>query len=79
MKEEMLQLGLSNVTKDAIHCDGWEFKKAILSFQTTHGEQREIQLGAYQTTFVTNGPKEFSLVYVGKGTEKDYEGLGCYR
>ena len=75
LKEEMLQLGLSNVTKDAIHCDGWEFKRAILSFQTTHGEQREIQLGAYQTTFVTNGPKEFSLVYVGKGTEKDYEGL----
>ena len=34
----------------------------------------EIQLGAYQTTFVTEGPKEFSLMYLGKGTAADYEG-----
>ena len=31
-------------------------------------------LGAYQTDFVTDGEQAFSLMYLGKGTEADYEG-----
>ena len=74
LKQEMEAIGLSDVRKDAVKVDGWEFKKAVLSYSGEDGTRREIQLGAYQTTFVTDGPKEFSLMYLGKGTASDYEG-----
>lgn len=74
LKSEMERLGLSEVTKDAVTVDGWEFHKATLSYQNASGEAAAVELGAYQTTFVTGGPKEFSLMYLGKGTEKDYAG-----
>ena len=74
LKQEMEAIGLSNVRKDAVKVDGWEFKKAVLSYSGEDGTHHEIQLGAYQTTFVTDGPKEFSLMYLGKGTASDYEG-----
>lgn len=74
LKQEMEAIGLSDVRKDAIKVDGWEFKKAVLSYTAADGSHREIQLGAYQTTFVTDGPKDFSLMYLGKGTAADYEG-----
>ena len=74
LKQEMEAIGLSDVRKDAVKADGWEFKKAVLSYSGEDGTRHEIQLGAYQTTFVTDGPKEFSLMYLGKGTAADYEG-----
>lgn len=74
LKQEMEAIGLSDVRKDAIKVDGWEFKKAVLSYTAADGSHCEIQLGAYQTTFVTDGPKDFSLMYLGKGTAADYEG-----
>ena len=74
LKQEMEAIGLSDVRKDAIKVDGWEFKKAVLSYTAEDGSRHEIQLGAYQTTFVTEGPKDFSLMYLGKGTAADYEG-----
>ena len=74
LKQEMEAIGLFDVRKDAIKVDGWEFKKAVLSYTAEDGSRHEIQLGAYQTTFVTEGPKEFSLMYLGKGTAADYEG-----
>ena len=74
LKQEMEAIGLSDVRKDAIKVDGWEFKKAVLSYTAAAGSHCEIQLGAYQTTFVTDGPKDFSLMYLGKGTAADYEG-----
>ena len=74
LKQEMEAIGLSDVRKDAIKVDGWEFKKAVLSYSAEDGSRHEIQLGAYQTTFVTEGPKEFSLMCLGKGTAADYEG-----
>ena len=74
LKQEMEAIGLSDVRKDAVKVDGWEFKKAVLSYSGEDGTRHEIQLGAYQTTFVTDGPKEFSLMYLGKGTAADYEG-----
>ena len=74
LKQEMEAIGLFDVRKDAIKVDGWEFKKAVLSYTAEDGSRNEIQLGAYQTTFVTEGPKEFSLMYLGKGTAADYEG-----
>lgn len=74
LKQEMERIGLSKVTKDAITADRWEFKKAVLEYRTEAGERRTVQLGAYQTTMVTDGFQEFSLVYLGKGTEQEYEG-----
>ena len=74
LKQELEAIGLFDVRKDAIKVDGWEFKKAVLSYTAEDGSRHEIQLGAYQTTFVTEGPKEFSLMYLGKGTAADYEG-----
>ena len=72
---EMKKIGFSKVWKDAITVDAWEFEKAELSFTDAEGRERHVQLGAYQTNFVTDGPTAYELVYAGKGTEADYEGL----
>lgn len=74
LKDEMQKLGLSDVCKNAVTVDGWEFKYAELTFETKAGEKHTALLGAYQTDFVTDGEQEFSLMYLGKGTEADYEG-----
>ena len=74
LKEEMQKLGLSDVCKNAVTVDGWEFKHAELTFETKDGKKHTALLGAYQTDFVTDGEQEFSLMYLGKGTEADYEG-----
>ena len=73
LKAEMEHLGLSQVRKDAIQVDGWEFHKAVLHFCSLDGSLQTCQLGAYQTTLVTDGPKTCSMVYLGKGTAKDYD------
>lgn len=74
LKEEMERIGLSAITKDPVTADCWEFKKATLSYTTPDGKKCSVVLGAYQTTMVTDGPQEFSLLYLGKGTAADYEG-----
>lgn len=72
LRSYMEDLGLSNVRKDEIKVDGWEFEKAVLAYADAAGERKEVQLGAYQTDFVTKGAETFQVVYVGKGGEKDY-------
>lgn len=72
LKSYMEDLGLSNVRKDEIKVDGWVFEKAVLAYADAAGERQEVQLGAYQTDFVTKGAETFQVVYVGKGGEKDY-------
>ena len=74
LKDEMQKLGLSDVCKNAVTVDGWEFKNAELTFETKEGKGHTALLGAYQTDFVTDGEQAFSLMYLGKGTEADYEG-----
>lgn len=71
---EMQKIGLSDVHKDAVTVDGWEFHRASLSYYAAENEKVAVELGAYQTTFFTDGEKPFSLVYLGKGTAADYEG-----
>lgn len=73
--EEMKAMGLSNVRKEKIRLDSWDFKTAVLCYQDGEGREQRCLLGAYQTDFHTRGFEEFSMVYVGKGTAKDYEGL----
>ena len=69
---EMESLGLSDVHKDRICVDSWEFEKAVMVFTDSRGREHRFQLGAYQTDFHTGGYREFSLVYLGKGTAADY-------
>ena len=73
--EEMKRIGLQNVTKDEFWLDSWTFEHAVLRFQDQHGELHTCQMGAYQTNFETNGFETYDLVYVGRGTASDYEGL----
>lgn len=75
LAETMRKVGFPKVYKDAIKVDAWEFNKAELTFEDRHGKIRKVQLGAYQTHFVTEGAQSFSLIYVGKGTRQDYEGI----
>lgn len=74
LKDEMQKLGLSDVCKNAVTVDGWEFKNAEFTFETKEGKRHTALLGAYQTDFITDGEQAFSLMYLGKGTEADYEG-----
>lgn len=80
LRAEMEALGLSDIHKDRLDLDGWSFERAVLSFTDAEGVQHTFQLGAYQTQFVTEGAQRFPLVYAGRGTAADYEGLdvsGC--
>ena len=70
---EMKQLGLKEVHKDKIRVDSWDFHHAVLRFRDHQGKEHEFQLGAYQTDFHTEGFKEFSMVYLGRGTACQYE------
>lgn len=72
---EMKKIGFSRVWKDAVTVDAWEFRKAELTFTDADGQERRVQLGAYQTSFVTPSPTDYELIYAGKGTEADYAGL----
>ena len=61
LKSEMEEIGLSNVRKDEITVDSWDFQKAELEFEDGDGIIRKFQLGAYQTQFVTDGKEEISI------------------
>ena len=73
--EEMRRLGLSDVHKDEISVDSWEFERAVMRFTDREGKVHEFQLGAYQTEFHTRGFEEFPVIYVGKGTALAYRDL----
>ena len=80
LKAEMERIGLSDIHKDELCLDSWEFEKAIMRFTDRTGKEHEFQLGAYQTEFVTDGWKDYPLVYAGRGKEADYDGVdvtGC--
>ncbi len=72
---EMKEIGLSQVEKDQITVDSWEFEKAVMEFTDESGQLHQFQLGAYQTDFQTDGFQKFTLIDAGKGRAADYEGL----
>ena len=73
--EEMKRIGLSNVSKDEFWLDSWTFEHAILKFTDIQGQEQTCQMGAYQTSFETDGFETYELVYVGRGTAADYKDL----
>ena len=75
LEQEMRTIGFPIIHKDAITVDAWEFERAKMTFLNEKGEEETIQLGAYQTNFVTDGPECYSVVYAGRGTLQDYEGM----
>ncbi|WP_025730552.1 M28 family peptidase [Atopobacter phocae] len=70
--QEMQQLGLQNITKDAFPLDAWIFKKATLQFHDDKETLHTCHLGAYPMHFITDGLESFELVDMGKGTKQDY-------
>ncbi len=70
----MVEAGFANVHKDRVDVDSWEFKRAVIK-AGFGDEERELQLGAYQTNFVTDGYESVQIVDAGKGTLEDYEEL----
>lgn len=70
----MVEAGFANVHKDRVDVDSWEFKRAVIKAGAC-GAERELQLGAYQTNFVTEGYESVQIVDAGKGTLEDYEEL----
>ncbi len=74
LAQEMEAIGLSDVHKDKIKVDSWEFERAVMTFRDSAGRVHTFQLGAYQTDFHTHGPKEFDLIYLGRGTAESYQG-----
>ena len=73
--KEMKEIGLIDVTRDTFTLDGWEFEKAVLKFTDDDGLEHVFQMGGYQTNFETDGFQDYELVYLGKGTSADYEGV----
>ncbi len=73
--EEMKAIGLAEVTKDEFAVDSWEFEKAELTFADEDGTEHTAILGGYQTNFDTDGEKEYEVIYAGKGTAADLDGL----
>lgn len=70
----MVEAGFANVRKDKIDVDSWEFKRAVIKV-VVDGKERQMQLGAYQTNFITEGYESVQIVDAGKGTLEDYEEL----
>ncbi|QEY21942.1 peptidase [Psychrobacillus sp. AK 1817] len=73
--QEMEKIGLTEVTKDEFSLDTWTFEKADLTFTDENGKEHLAVLGGYQVNFNTNGMKEYDIVYGGKATAEDLEGL----
>jgi len=72
--DEMFDIGLENVVKDALKADSWEFTVGSLSFADSEGGIREIRLASYPAHFECED-EEMMLVYAGFGTEFDYDEL----
>ena len=75
LKQEMENIGLTNVTKDEFTLDGWTFDHARLTYTDLDGQDITIELGGYQANFDTDGPKQFTIVDANEGTKADLEDL----
>lgn len=73
--DEMIKLGLAEVTRDPFTIDKWEFEKADMLFTDQDGNEHLAVLAGYQTNFVTDGFQEFEIVYAQKGTKHDLADL----
>ena len=74
IEKTMKDIGLQNVTVDPITLDNWTFNRGRVYYTDAQGEQQFFPLGGFATN-LTCDMQEVSVVYVGRGTAADYEGL----
>lgn len=67
-------IGLQNITVDAFTADGWSFHRGRVYYADAQGRQQYLLLGGYATHLVAD-MQPASIVYAGRGTMADYEGL----
>lgn len=72
--QEFNSIGLKNVRKEKVIVDSWEFKNGELYYLDQKNTPQKITLSAYASNCIHEN-KTFDLVYVGKGTKKDYENI----
>ena len=73
LSEELTKLGFE-VTKEPVKLDTWTFKHASLAYTDASGSQKTLTLAAYHVQYVADNAA-MELVYAGRGTEADYDGL----
>lgn len=74
LKSVMEDIGLQNITVDKTTVDGWTFKGANLTYKDGQGKEQTVTLSGYATDLTAKQEKA-KLVYLGEGTEADYEGV----
>ena len=74
IEQTMKYIGLQNVTVDPIILDNWTFNRGRVYYTDAQGGQQFFPLGGFATNLVCD-MQEVSVVYVGRGTAEDYEGL----
>lgn len=70
----MEEIGLSSVTMDTFSCDNWSFHRGRVYYTDASGAQQFLTLGGFATN-LTADMLPVSVVYAGRGTASDYEGL----
>ena len=72
--DEFKKNGLTKVKKEEVTIDTFEFKNADITYNDVFGEERTVELAAYQTTYQAENEK-VDIVYAGEGTSQDYDDL----
>ncbi len=73
--EEMKAIGLTDVKKEAFPVDKWQFNSSELRILEPTGEEKVLKPYSYASGGTPEEGIEAELVYVGKGTKQDYEGI----
>lgn len=74
IEKTMKEIGLQNVTVDSFTADTWSFNRGRVYYTDAQGQQQHLVLGGFATQLKAD-MQEVSLVYAGRGTAQDYEGL----
>ena len=74
IEQTMKEIGLQNVTVDPFTDDNWTFNRGRVYYTDAQGEQQYLLLGGFATN-MTADMQEVSVVYAGRGTAEEYEGL----
>ena len=72
--DTMNEIGLKNVTMDEFTCDTWSFNRGRVYYTDESGAQQYLPLGGFATN-LTADMQPVRIVYAGRGTADDYEGL----
>ena len=72
--QEYEKIGLKNCRKEPVTVDTFEFKRGDLQFKDADGNDVKALMSMYQTRCHAVD-EEIEIIYVGKGTDADYEGI----